>query len=143
MQKKYVVLVLIVAMSFFSAVSAYGGKWGGNRHQRQELLSQLPADKEMLFHQTMREVREKTSGIHQQIKGLKAEIKNILTAPEFNDTLFLEKMKNIQELHRTMKEVRNEAIVKLAKQFTQEEREILAELIPQKHRHRGGRGYAR
>jgi uncharacterized membrane protein len=106
-------------------------------------MSQLPADKEMLFHQTMREVREKTSGIHQQIKGLKAEIKNILTAPEFNDALFLEKMKSIQELHITMKEVRNEAIVKLAKQFTQEEREILAELIPQKHRHRGGRGSAR
>ena len=108
-----------------------------------EKVKDIPEEFGIEREPNMREVKEKTSGIHQQIKGLKAEIKNILTAPEFNDALFLEKMKSIQELHITMKEVRNEAIVKLAKQFTQEEREILAELIPQKHRHRGGRGSAR
>jgi len=139
MQKTLVVLVLMVAISFCSIGYAYDGKGSGMRQPRHDLLSQLPADKEMLFHQTMREVREKTVGIRQQIKELKTEIKNILTAPEFDDDLFLEKIKNIQKLHIMMKEARNEAIVKLAKQFTQEEREILAELFPQKHRPHGRR----
>lgn len=142
MQKTLVILVLMVAMSFCSMGYAYDGKGRGIRQPRHDLLSQLPADKEMLFHQTMREVREKTVSIRQQIKELKAEIKNILTAPEFDDALFLEKIKSVQELHIMMKKARNEAIVRLAKQFTQEEREILAELIPQKHRPHG-RGSAR
>jgi len=135
MQKIVVVLVSIIALSFCSIGYAYDGKGTGARKHRQELLSRLPADKEMLFHQTMREAREKTAGIRQQIKALKAEINNILTAPEFDDALFLEQMKSIQELHMMLKEARTEALAKLAKQFTQEEREILAELIPRKHRH--------
>ena len=142
MQKIVVVLVSIIALSFCSFGYAYDGKGTGAGKHRHELLSQLPADKEMLFHQTMREVREKTTGIRQQIKALKTEMKNILTAPEFDDSMFLEKMKNVQELHITMKEALTEALVKLAKQFTQEEREILAELMPRKHRHRGrGAGF--
>lgn len=142
MQKTFAALVLMVAISFCSIGYAYDGKGSGGRQAKHTLLSQLPADKEMLFHQTMREVRQKTVGIRQQINGLKGEIKNILTAPEFDDALFLEKIKSLQELHRMIKETRNEAIIKLANQFTQEERTILAELIPQKHRHYG-RGASR
>lgn len=131
------VLVLIVAMSVCSSVYAYDGKGRGDRPQRQKILNQLPADKEMLFHQTMREVREKTANIREQIKELKAEINDILTATEFNEALFLEKTKRVQELHTMTRAAKDESIVKLAKQFNQEERKILSKLIQQKHRHHG------
>ena len=139
MKKGLAVFVLIVAMSLCSIVYAYHGKGQGrgDRPPRQMLLNKLPAEKEMLFHQTMREVRGKTADINGQIKELKAEINDILTAPEFNEALFLEKTKRVQELHKMIRAATDEAIVKLAKQFTQEERKILAKLIQQKHRHHG------
>ena len=137
MKKSLAFWVIIVAMSVCSIAFAYDGKGRRDRPQRQKLLTQLPADKEMLFHRTMREVREKTANIHEQIKALKAEINDILTAAEFNEALFLEKTKRVQELHAMMRAAKDEAIVKLAKQFTREERKILTKLIQQKHRHHG------
>jgi uncharacterized membrane protein len=137
MKQRVAVFAVIVAMSVCSMVYAYDSKGRGDKESRQILLTQLPAEKEMLFHQTMREVREKTANIRKQIKELTAEINDILTAPEFNEVLFLEKTKKVQELHKMMSTARNEAIVKLAKQFTQEERRILAKLIPQKNRSHG------
>lgn len=137
MKKRLAVFVIIAAMSLCSMVYAYDGKGRSDRPPQQILLNQLPADKEMLFHKTMREVREKTANIREQIKELKTEINDILTAPEFNEALFLEKTKRVQELHKMIRAATDEAIVKLAKQFTQEERKILAKLIPQKNRHHG------
>jgi len=137
MKKRLAVFVIIVAMSLCSMGYAYDGKGRGDRPPQQILLNQLPAEKEMLFHQTMREVREKTANIREQIKELKAEINDILTAPEFNEALFLEKTKRVQELHKMMRAATDGAIVKLAKQFTQGERKILAKLIPQKNRYHG------
>jgi uncharacterized membrane protein len=137
MKKCLVVLVLIVAMSVCSIGYAYDGKGSGNRPLRNELLNQLPTDKETLLHQTMREVREKTANIREQIRDLKAEINDILIAPEFNEVLFLEKTKSLQELHQTIRDAKEKAIAKLAGQFNQEERKILAKLIHQKHRYHG------
>ncbi|MBE0427464.1 MAG: periplasmic heavy metal sensor [Nitrospirae bacterium] len=137
MEKRLAALVLIVAMSLCSMGYAYDVERRGDRTPRHTLLTQLPADKETLFHQTMREVREKTANIREQIKQLKAEINDILIAPEFDEALFFEKTKRVQELHQIMREAKDEAIVKLAQKFTQEERKILAKLISQKHRHHG------
>jgi uncharacterized membrane protein len=137
MKKWLVFSVLIVAMSVCSMVYAYDGKGPGGRQARHELLTQLPADKEMLFHQTMREVREKTASFREKMRDLRSEIYDILTAPEFNQALFLEKTKNIQEQHQMMREAKEKAITKLAGQFNQEERKILARLIHQKKRHHG------
>jgi uncharacterized membrane protein len=137
MKKSLAVLVIVVAMSVCAIAFAYDGKGRGDRPQRQKLLNQLSADKEMLFHRTMREVREKEANILEQIKALKAEINDILTAAEFNEALFLEKTKKVQELHAMMRATKDEAIVKLAKQFSQEERKILVKLIHQKNRHHG------
>lgn len=87
----------------------------------------------MLFHQTMRGVREATMNIHEQIKGLEAEIRGVLTAPEFNEALFLEKTRRLEDLHKMASEAMDKAVAKLAIQFTAEERKILAEMISRKH----------
>lgn len=138
MKKSLSVLVIVVAViSICSIVYAFEGKGRGDRAPKHELLSQLPADKEMLFHQTMREVREKTAENRGQIKKLKKEILDVLTAPAFDEEMFLEKIKSMQILRQKERQIMVEGFAKIAKQFTQEERKILAQIIPLKHRHHG------
>ena len=56
----------------------------------------------------------------------------MLTAPEFNEALFLEKTRRLQDLHKMASEAMDKAVAKLAIQFTAEERKILAEMISRK-----------
>lgn len=137
MKSKLTSVVLIVVMSLCSIAYADDIKERGDRTPRHELLSQLTAESELLFHQTMRDAREKTVSLREQVKELRAEIKDILTAETFDEALFLERITSIHDLEQLMKATMDEAIVKLAKQFTQEEREILIQLIPHKHGRRG------
>jgi uncharacterized membrane protein len=124
MKKRLAVLVLIiVVMSLYSIAQAFDGR------PPHKSLNQLPGDKEMLFHQAMREVREATTSIHEQIKGVETEIRGVLTAPEFNEVLFLERTRRLQDLHKMLSEAMDKAVAKLARQFTAEERKILAEMI--------------
>jgi uncharacterized membrane protein len=123
MRKWLTTLVLMLGIALCATVQAFDGRplHGSLKH--------LPADKEMLFHQTMKGVWEATANIREQSKVLETELRSVLTASEFNEALFLQKAKSLQELHETMREAMDDAIVCLAKQFTAEERKILAELI--------------
>ncbi|MGD8512548.1 MAG: periplasmic heavy metal sensor [Deltaproteobacteria bacterium] len=141
MKKRMAVSALIIVMSMCTLAHAADEtrrRGGRDRASRQELLSQLPTDKEMLFHQTMREAREKGAAIREQIRTLREEIKNILVADQFDEALFRGKKKSLEALVSQMHANREEAIVTLARQFTADERKILAELVPFKpgrHRH--------
>ena len=138
MKKSLSVLAIVIAViSICSIGYAFEGKGRGDRAPKHELLSQLPPDKEMLVHQTMREVREITAENRDQIKKLKKEIVDVLTAPLFDEGMFLEKTKSMQILRQKERQTMVEGFAKVAKQFTQEERKILAEIIPQKHRQHG------
>jgi uncharacterized membrane protein len=92
----------------------------------------LPADKEMLFHQTMRRVRDATKTIHEEIMVLGAGKKEVLTASEFNAALFLEKTRALEELHRMVWVKVDQAMASPASQFTAEERAVRAELMLRK-----------
>ena len=126
MKKMFTVLVLMVVISLCSMVHAFDGR------PSHKSMPQLPPDKETLFHQTMRGVQEATTSIHEQIRGVKTEIRGILIAPEFSEALFLEKTRRLQDLHKMESEAMDKAIAKLASQFTAEERKILAEMISSK-----------
>ena len=126
MKKILTVLVLTVAISLYSMVQAFDGR---PPHER---MPQLPPDKEILFHQTMREVRETTTSIHEQIMGVEAEIRGVLIAPEFDEALFLERTRRLQDLRKMESEAMDKAVAKLASQFTIEERKILAEMVYRK-----------
>jgi uncharacterized membrane protein len=135
MKKRMAVSTLIIVIAMCTVAYASDGKnrrGADDRSSRQELLSQLPADKEMLFHQTMREARQKASAIRTEMKTLRAEIKDILTADQFNEGLFREKTNTLETLRSKMRATMEEAVVTLAKQFTADERKILAELLPPK-----------
>jgi uncharacterized membrane protein len=147
MKRRMAVATLIIVMSMCTVAYALDGtkrRGADDRSPRQELLSQLPADKEMLFHQTMREARQKASAIRTQIKTLRGEIKDILTADQFEEGLFREKTNSLETLRSKMRATMEEAVVTLAKQFTADERKILAELLPPKpgrHLHSRERGH--
>jgi uncharacterized membrane protein len=124
------ITVLIVGVSVCSVAYAFKGPGSqGRNHKARDVLSQLPEDKEMLYHRTMREAREETKSAREQIEKLHAEIKDIFTAPKFDKALFVEKTKQVHTLQEKMHKAREQAIMKLAAQLTQEERRLLADMI--------------
>ncbi|MCX5908187.1 MAG: hypothetical protein NTY64_13655, partial [Deltaproteobacteria bacterium] len=90
MKKMLTVLIFMVVICLCPVVQAFDG---GPRHEN---LGQLPADKETIFHQTMRGVWDAITKVREQIKGLEAEIRGVLTASEFNEELFLKKTRSLQ-----------------------------------------------
>jgi uncharacterized membrane protein len=145
MKTRMSVLGLIIVMSVCSLAYAFDGGRGrgrGNKASLYGLLVQLPAEKEMLFHQTMREAREKGWEIRAQIKALREDIKEILTADQFDEDLFRANTRSLEALQMKRHETMEAAIVMLAKQFTADERKILVQLLPGKldhSRHSSGR----
>ena len=135
MNSKMIVWAMGIVMLVCSSAYAFDSDRGlrsDRKVTRQELLSQLPSEKEMLFHQTMRDVREKGTALRTQMKDLRKELKNILTADTFNEDLFREKNDSLEAIHSQLHANREAAIVNLAKQFTADEREILVQLLPGK-----------
>lgn len=133
MSKKVAISALVLAVAVVSLAYAFDGKGPSRRgygKARYEILSQLPVEKEVLFHRAMREAREKHVKIRRQVRTLKIEMKDILAAPEFNEELFRAKNAEVQELTRVRHQAMEEAFIGLAKQYTPEERKILAELLP-------------
>lgn len=132
--------MVIVVISLCSMGYAFEGKGRGDRSPKHDHLSQLPADKAVLFRQTMKEAREKTAENREQMKNLKKELRDVLTAPTFDEAMFLEKMNILQILRQKERQTVVEGFAQVAQQFTQEERKILAEIIPFKLRHHGRHG---
>lgn len=126
MKRMVTLLVGMVVISVCPIVQAFDGR---SPHGS---LGNLPADKEMLFHQTMRGVRDATKSVHEQIKVLEAEKKDALTAPDFSAATFLEKTRALEDLRRMVREAMDQAMAKLASQFTVEERSILADMVTRK-----------
>ena len=138
MKRSMAVSALIIVISMWSvayASDATRRRGPSDRGSRHELLAQLPADKEILFHKTMREAREKASEIRSQIKELREDVKVILTADQFDEDLFRKRTSSLETLHSKMHATMEEAVVILAKQFTADERKILVQLLPRKLGH--------
>jgi uncharacterized membrane protein len=138
MKTKMMVWTVAILMLVCSSAYAFDSDRGPGSHRkasRQALLSQLSSEKEMLFHQTMRGVREKGTELRTQIKEHREALKTILTADTFDEELFRKKSERLETLHSQLHANREEAIVNLAKQFTADERAILVQLLPGKKGH--------
>jgi uncharacterized membrane protein len=110
---------------------------------RQKVLEQLPAEKRELFKRTMTEVREKKAAIREEIAKARDAAKEALQAPEFNEALFKERTAKVRELVAQEHRVTEDAIAKLAGQFTPEERKVLAEVLDKGKGHRGWSSHRR
>ncbi len=128
-------LALIVA---FSAQAQQGRK--GHRVSKGTILNQLPQDKEMLYHQTMRSLRDNNQQGFEQARALHEELVNILKAKTFDETAFKRKSDEVFELRNKRREAMQNAMIDLAKQFNQEERAVLSQILPGPRPDKGGRG---
>lgn len=141
MNRVLAVSALVIGLSVWS--TAYADtkdspdqcEYKPSRHQ-EKLLNQLPAEKADLFRRTMTDVKEKRADIRDDILKARAEVKDILVASEFNESLFKEKTARVQELAARERQVWGDAITALAKQYTPEERKLLVELISRSKPHR-------
>jgi uncharacterized membrane protein len=110
---------------------------------KQELLKQLPAEKQELYKQTMADAREKKAAIREEIVKARAAAKEVLQAPAFDEALFKQKTAKVHELVEQEHRVMEDAIAKLAGQFTPEERKVLAEVLDKGKGHRGWSSHRR
>jgi uncharacterized membrane protein len=91
-----------------------------------ELASKLPEDKAELFRETVERVHLDNKDVYKQIREAREKTMKILTAPEFDEAAYRVKVDKIYELKGFMKRRLADATVKLARQFDQEERKVLA-----------------
>jgi len=144
MKKILAVVMIVGGMAVWSLAYAVGDQaphYDGGKTSRQDVLSQLPVEKEVLFRRTMREAREKAAGYRGDIDKARQAVKESLGASEFNEAALRERMKRVQELREQQRHAMEDAVVKLAKQYTPEERKILAQLIADPDHRHGRRGY--
>lgn len=128
---KLIASVLVAGLLFGTVVitsiaAPYGHSYG---KPYRGLLGQLPANKEMLFHQTMRDARDKSSKLNEEIRKLRGGMRELLAAAEFDGASFNEKADRVRQLRNARQKIMSDAIVALAGKFSQDERKVLARLI--------------
>jgi len=99
------------------------------KRKQPELSLKLSSEKEQLFLDTMRKVRQENRDTHVQMKEIREKIFAILVAPEFNENAYESEVKKLHEMRGLMMQQYSNATKELAKQFSQEEREALAEYL--------------
>ncbi len=137
---------LLAIVALVSGLSGWSTAYADTAHEgdrceykssaRHQLLGRLPAEKEVLFHRTMREARKQMDGIREDVVKAREEARSVLLASEFNESLFKEKTAKIHELVQREHQVMEGAIATLAKQYTPEERKLLAEVLATGKSHR-------
>lgn len=136
-QKKMMVLFLVLGLALAPVAQVYAGSQYKHPHGTwRQILGQLPEEKGDLFLATMKDAREKAAPVREEIQRTRADLREMLAAPEFDESLFKEKARRVRELRNNERQIMEEAVIHLAKQFTPEERKILAKLISKPNPHR-------
>ena len=138
----------VAASVFFSilmlGVMTYSITVFGHGFKRLQSFKSLPEDKQTLIIETMESVHAKNSVVREEIQAAKQALMEVLTAPEFDEKTFQANVDKMNELHDQMFLSLTSAIKDVAAQFTQEERQVLVDLLPKgkaKHgTHRCGHG---
>lgn len=104
-----------------------GGPFGV---EKLKAFSELPADKQKLIVDTLSAVKDENEGLRDEIKDTHEELRDILTAEQFDAQAFKETSEKLQTLMAQGFTAFNNAVAELAPQLTQSEREILAQLGP-------------
>ncbi len=138
-----IILVLSILLNVLFAgviighVSTKAYKYGGRHHGFWKAMAGLPEDKKELLKDKMQEMRREGKATRKAIHDKRAELIGVLTAPEFDETLFDQKVEELHEIHGQMAKNLAEATKELAKKFNQEERKALGVLLKRHPKHRG------
>jgi len=97
-------------------------------HSIPDVIAQLPENKRKLFEDTMRGAWH-IDTMHTQMMDAKQEASRVLTADSFNEEAYLTQIQHMNDLHNRIKRRLAEAVTELSKQFTPQERVVLAEVF--------------
>lgn len=92
-----------------------------------EKLDHIPAAKREEFHKFMESNNSQRHERMKEARSLREEVIAILVEPEFDEALFREKSRQLDELFSNSKKDMLERTIELAKKLNQEERKILAD----------------
>ncbi len=131
-------ILLAIASNGYAADNAQG-KLEGYRAHKKEQLAKLPAEKRTLVEKALEEGREARKASREDFKKLHEEVRTILTAPTFDKSAYLAKTKQLQELMEKNHTAMTERFAEIATKLNQEERKILADILPGKHKGNWGK----
>lgn len=133
--KKYLKLATILGIGLTTSIAAFSSTWNHSNHHmhgkaKMEAFMKLPIEKQTLILSTIKQVHEENEGLKEEIEVTKESTLLILTAPVFDEEAF---KVNVDKLERLMTQgfrAFSDAVIKVAPELSQEEREALAQMGP-------------
>ena len=141
--KKTLIIGSVFIVGIAIGVLTFSHNGYGRGFENLESFSKLPSDKQTLLIETMSKVREENSSLREDMQGARKSMIDALTAEKFDPNAFQQSIDKMHDLHGKRIQAMAEAVKSLAPQFTQEERVILAEILPKGRHGRGGHHKAR
>jgi uncharacterized membrane protein len=94
-----------------------------------ELANELPAEKRQILNETMRPVWEKMQITRAKINDEKKKALDLLKSQPFDEKAYRNQIHHISDIYAQMKRDMAEAVITIAKEYTPEERIILADIV--------------
>jgi len=141
--KKTLIIGSVFIVGIALGVLTFSHNGYGRGFKNLESFSKLPSDKETLLIETMSMVHEQNSSLREDMQGARKSMIDALTAETFDPNAFQQSVDKMHDLHGIKIQAMAEAVKNLAPKFTQEERVILAEILPKGRHGRGGHHKAR
>ncbi len=141
--KKTLIIGSVFIVGIALGVLTFSHNGYGRGFENLESFSKLPSDKQTLLIETMSKVREENSSLREDMQGARKSMIDALTAEKFDPNAFQQSIDKMHDLHGKKIQAMAEAVKSLAPKFTQEERVILAEILPKGRHGRGGHHKAR
>lgn len=133
--KRNWIISAVLGVLMTGTIAAFAMPHGGGPFGIEKLkaFTELPVDKQQLVISTFEAVKQENHGLRDEIKATHEKMKEILTAETFDAKAFKENADKLQSLMEKGFTSYTNAIVKLAPQLTQHERQLLSELGPGGH----------
>jgi len=141
--KKTLIISTVFIVGIALAVLTFSHNGYGRGFKNLESFSKLPSDKQTLLIETMSKMHEENSSLREDMQGARKSMIDALTAEKFDANAFQQSVDKMHDLHGKKIQAMAEAVKSLAPKFTQEERVILAEILPKGRHGRGGHHKAR
>jgi len=141
--KKTLIISTVFIVGIALGVLTFSHNGYGRGFKNLESFSKLPSDKQTLLIETMSKVHEENSSLREDMKGARKSMIDTLTAEKFDPNAFQQSVDKMHDLHGKKIQAMADGVKSLAPKFTQEERVILAEILPKGRHGRGGHQKAR
>jgi len=141
--KKTLIISTVFIVGIALGVLTFSHNGYGRGFKNLESFSKLPSDKQTLLIETMSKIHEENSSLREDMQGARKSMIDALTAEKFDANAFQQSVDKMHDLHGKKIQAMAEAVKSLAPKFTQEERVILAEILPKGRHGRGGHHKAR